>query len=351
MTTPGAQARRPRLDGTTALVRNAVTALLPEEPAGLILAVSGGADSTALALAAAHLNRTTHHHFTAVTVDHGLQSGSHEHAQRVTAMCADLGLNSRCVTVHVEAGPQGREAAARSARYAALEAARVDAGAIAVLTGHTLDDQAETVLLGLARGSGARSLAGMRVKNGTVWRPLLDVTRDTTEAVCRAAGVEPWQDPWNEDPEFSRVRVRHTIMPLLEAELGPGVAAALARTAQLLAADSDELEAQASERADALGMRIGGDGSRTIPAQAAHLPTALRTRVLRDWLRETASGGQEITLGHIRAVDDLLTGRRAGAVSVPRSAQVTRSADGSLTVIPATGAAAPVATRASGPRS
>ena len=128
----------------------------------------------------------------------------------------------------------GREAAARTARYAALDAV-ADALGRDVLLGHTLDDQAETVLLGLGRGSGPRSIAGMRPRSGRYLRPLLGVRRATTEAACRALGLDCWDDPHNDDRALQRVRLRREVLPLLEDVLQGGVAEALARTAVLTA--------------------------------------------------------------------------------------------------------------------
>lgn len=325
---PTAAARRPRLDADTAAIRAAVRAALPPEPHALIVAVSGGADSMALAAACAHVGRASGHAFTAVTVDHGLQEGSAAIAARAVAAVQALGLPARTVRVDV-ARTGGPEAAARRARYAALEAARADLGARAVLTAHTLDDQAETVLLGLARGSGARSLAGMRPVAGTVWRPLLGIERAQTRASCAAQGVPVWEDPHNADPAFARVRARRTVLPVLEAELGPGIARALARSAAQLAADSDELEAQAAE-----ALARCAHGARLSP-EAAGLPPALRTRVLRAWLRTAGGGGQELGHAHVQRADALLTGARTGAVSVPIARRAVRTPNGGLALLPA----------------
>jgi len=319
---PPPATRRPRLDRASAQIRNAVRAMLPHEPASFIVAVSGGADSMALAAACAHLAATTDHAFSAVTVDHGLQPDSAAVATAAHGRLNALGLPAQVVTADISSAAEGPEGAARTARYRALESARVTSGAMAVLTAHTLDDQAETVLLGLARGSGARSLAGMRPRTGTLWRPLLGIERTATRASCAALGIEIWDDPWNTDPAYARVRVRKRVLPVLETELGPGVARALARTAALLAADSDELEEQAAVAAQ--GLTAGG----RLDVAAAQLPAALRTRIIRDWLRSHTGGGQEIGAAHTAEVDDLLCGRRTGAVSVPVAARIVRTSAG-----------------------
>jgi tRNA(Ile)-lysidine synthase len=194
----------------------------------------------------------------------------------------------------------GPEAAARDARYAVLEAER-DVRDATLLLGHTRDDQAETVLLGLARGSGARSLAGMGARSDGRLRPLLGLPRTTTLACCAELGLQPWSDPHNADPAYARVRVRTRVLPVLESELGPGVAAALARSADLLRADADLLDDLAAE-AGAGAERDGGLDC----ARLGALPAALRTRVLRDWLR--AIGARDLTADHVAAVDALVTG-------------------------------------------
>ncbi len=190
---------------------------------------------------------------------------------------ADLGLSPALSVRVAVAGPggadgyQGPEAAARSARYAALAAAARRAGAapggVWIMLGHTLDDQAETVLLGLARGSGARSLAGMSPQAGRYLRPLLRIRRAQTAAACTALGLPPWDDPHNCDPAFTRVRVRRELMPALATALGPGVAEALARTADLLRADADALDAIAAAETDKLG------GTERCPQRTAGRPT------------------------------------------------------------------------------
>ena len=227
-------------------VRSAVRACLSDLAAGdlVLVACSGGADSLALAAAAAFAAPRLGLRAGGVTVDHGLQPGSAERAGETTALLSTLGLDPvHNTTVTVPSGTaKGPEAAARQARYAALDAAAGEYGAVAVLLGHTLDDQAETVLLGLARGSGARSLAGMPGRRGPYRRPLLAVRRATTAAACAELGLQTWQDPHNQDFRFARARVRHQALPALEAALGPGVAEALARTAAQLRADAECLD-------------------------------------------------------------------------------------------------------------
>src|SRR5579862_3041691 len=220
-------------------IRNAVRDCLADlEHGDLVLAAcSGGADSLALAAALAFVAPRAGLRAGGVTVDHGLQPGSAERAAVVAGLLRSLELDpvhSVAVTVAPAGSAAGPEAAARAARYAALDAVASAAGAVAVLLGHTLDDQAETVLLGLARGSGGRSLAGMPARRGVYRRPLLGLRRATTAAACAELGLVPWQDPHNPDYRFARARVRHQALPALEEALGPGVAEALARTADQL---------------------------------------------------------------------------------------------------------------------
>jgi tRNA(Ile)-lysidine synthase len=310
------------------------------EPGDLVLAAcSGGADSLALAAALAHEAPRLSLRGGAVTVDHGLQAGSAERAARVARVLSQLGLDPvHQVSVTVPAGPGsgGPEAAARTARYAALEQAAEQAGAAAVLLGHTRDDQAETVLLGLARGAGGRALAGMPARRGRFRRPLLGVARATLREACAAQGLEPWDDPHNADPAYARARVRHQALPALEAALGPGVAAALARTAAQLSEDCDALDALAaaeSWRIEAAVLARGDDppeppDRRSTPgleAEAAldgsdhavsvvnieglaELAPAVRSRVLRQAALTAGCPAGSLAAGHIAALDALVTG-------------------------------------------
>ncbi|MGY1812966.1 tRNA lysidine(34) synthetase TilS [Blastococcus sp. SYSU D00820] len=311
-----------------ALLRRAVRPGLSEAPAPVLAAVSGGADSLALAAALAFEAPRAGVPAGAVTVDHGLQPGSADRARATAALLAGLGLDPvRVVTVAVgtDGGP---EAAARTARYRALAAVARETGARIAL-GHTQDDQAETVLLGLGRGSGPRSVAGMvarRTENGVEWwRPLLAVPRTATRAACAAQGLPVWDDPWNADPAYRRVRLRTEVLPLLEDVLGGGVAPALARTAAMLREDLDALDALAAAE---LARLAGADG---LPArELGALPAALRRRVLRGWLR--GAGVPDLQAVHLAAVDALLTGWRGqGPVDVPGGAAVAR-ASGRLVV-------------------
>ncbi|WP_163721295.1 tRNA lysidine(34) synthetase TilS [Mycolicibacterium psychrotolerans] len=267
------------------------------------VALSGGPDSLALTAVAAAMRPTT-----ALIVDHRLQAGSHTVAATAREQALMLGCvaaQALCVDVGTEGGP---EAAARTARYAALDHARAGAP---VLLGHTLDDQAETVLLGLGRGSGSRSIAGMRPHDPPWCRPLLGVRRSVTHAACAELALTPWQDPHNADPRYTRVRLRTEVLPTLDEVLGGGVAEALARTATALREDNDALDGLAGDVA--AGLDPGAD----LPvASLTSLPGALRRRVIRRWL--LAGGAAGLTDGQIRAVDTLVTAWRGqGGVAVP----------------------------------
>src|SRR5260370_28828954 len=193
------------------------------EPGDLVLvACSGGAASLAVAAAVAFEAPRIGLSGGGVTVDHGLQAGSAEQARKVTKVLAAMGLdpvhNLSVAVARPGADYPGPEAAARVARYQALDRAAAAAGAAAILLGHTRDDQAETVLLGLARGSGARSLAGMATRHGRYLRPLLGISRAQTRAACAALNLEPWDDPQNADPGYARARVRHRLLPALDPQ-------------------------------------------------------------------------------------------------------------------------------------
>lgn len=286
-------------------VRRAVRRVLHPSHPTVLVALSGGADSLALAAAVAAESAAAKVRAGAVIVDHALQEGSAEVAARAAVQAEGLGLSPVIVRrVSVEEGRSsetgGLESAARTARYEALAQAAAEAKATCVLTAHTRDDQSEQVLLGLARGSGTRSIAGIPVarklaEGVAVVRPLLDerdaITREITEAACAELDLEPWQDPHNTDPSFARVRVRREALPNLERLLGPGVADALARSADLAREDADALDRLAREWVQGMLVDCAAEpesdasterAAVTLPAQAlATLPDALRNRAIR----------------------------------------------------------------------
>ncbi len=315
-----------------AAVRVAVRAALRDARPGALVqaAVSGGADSLALMAALAFEAPRRDRLVEVVHVDHGLQPGSAEQAERVREQATALGISSVLVRrVAVGTAADGPEGAARRARYAALDEAAKDSGADRVYLAHTLDDQAEQVLLGLARGSGARSLAGIPPLRERYQRPLLHLTHATLVEACRAQGLEPWADPSNDDPAYTRSRVRHRVLPVLEAELGPGVAAALARTAELLRADAELLDALAADA----WLRCTFDEETPDPEGLstrvlAELPDALRTRVIRTAITRAGAPPTDVALSHVRAVEALvLDWHGQGPLSLPGGLVAVRRCD------------------------
>ncbi len=291
------------LDPAVAAVRLAVRrALLDVDRHPVLVGCSGGADSLALLAATVFEARRTDWQVIGVTVDHGVQDGSDERAAAVVRQMDRLGADETAsVPVVVNKAGRGLEAAAREARYAALRELAERCGSSVVLLAHTLDDQAETVLLGLTRGSGGRSIAGMRQSVHPFRRPLLGVTRSQTEAACAAEGIEFWTDPHNDDPSFTRARVRHRVLPVLEKELGPGVAAALARTAEMLREDLDSLDATAES---VLGDYRPHEGIDT--ARLETMDDAVRLRVLRLAALRAGCPPGELFRVHVQAIDELV---------------------------------------------
>ncbi len=318
----------------TAAVRLAVRAALAEcDPGDLVLvACSGGADSLALATAVAFEAPKLAVRAGAFVVDHGLATDSAAVARQAAARCDALGLAPvGWATVDVAAGSDGLEAAARDARYRALDDAATRHGARFVLLGHTRDDQAEQVLLGLTRGSGARSLAGMARARGRYRRPLLAVSREQTRASCTAEGLTWWDDPMNEDPAFTRVRARRALVDL-ERDLGPGVTAALARSADQLRDDADHLDALAADAIEALTAlgrcEDAGESGRVHidSGEMLALPRAVRSRVWRSLAIAAGAPPGQVSTRHTEACDALLTSWHGqGPVSLPGPLLATRA--------------------------
>ena len=321
-------------------------------PAGalVLVACSGGADSLALAAACGFVAPRAGLRVAAVVIDHGLQDGSAAVAARVVEQLGGLEepVPAEVVQVVVGQSPAGPEADAREARYAALADTAYRLGAAVVLVGHTRDDQAEQVLLGLARGSGARSLGGMAPRRAlgrpqgnhparsvgvegnhsarsvgnedevVLGRPFLGVTRVQTVAACAELGVEPWADPHNDDERFARVRARRALADL-DAALGPGLAAGLARTADLLREDAAALE-ELSEAA----YRDLGEQPWAVAA-LTKLPRAVRTRLWRHLALAAGSPGTDLTSEHLKAVDTLVTAWRGqGPLPLPGGVRAHR---------------------------
>jgi tRNA(Ile)-lysidine synthase len=260
----------------------------PERGDAVAVAVSGGADSLALLHALRVLAGPRGWRLAVLTVDHGLRPGSAADAAFVADHAKTLGLPARALPLgpadlepHRRAGPEG---AARAARYEALWAMTHELGCGWLATGHTLDDQAETVLLQLLRGAGPEGLAAMAVRGGRLLRPLLGVRRSETRACCAAVGLQWREDPTNAGDGPLRNRVRHRLLPLLE-DLRPGATQALARTAALAADERDWLDPLVAASLAATLPEGGGVG-RLDPEALAALPVALARRVVRAAARQ-----------------------------------------------------------------
>ena len=308
---------------TSALLdlRSAVRPFLENLTAGdsAIVAVSGGADSLALAYALIKEVPDLAITLIAVTVDHQLQSGSGDQAKKAQEQLKAMGYKEVIIEKVSVVEKSGIEADARTARYAALDAIAHAYGASQIFLGHTRDDQAETVLLGLARGSGTRSLSGMATVNGKYARPFLQLTRLQTVAACAEAEITPWNDPHNANEKFSRVRVRNKVMPVMEEEIGPGIAAALARSAAILRDDADALD----EMAQAVISRV--DLSDLDCAALAELPRAIRSRILRAAIYAAGAPSGSVSADHLAGVEALVTSWRGqGEASLPGGVKVAR---------------------------
>lgn len=315
------------LHPSIAAVRRPVRATLERLEPGekVIVACSGGADSLALASAAIFEGHKLGLHIIGATVDHGLQDGSQAQAAKVVGQLAQMGVDETVTaTVEVKADGEGPEAAARQARYAVLDQLAERLGASVILLGHTRDDQAETVLLGLARGSGIRSLSGMAAASGPAGRyrrPFLQLDRQTARKACMAQELAVWDDPHNTDPAYTRSRLRHEGLPALEKALGKGVVEALARTAQLSRDDADALDSWAAE-AD---RSVRDDAGQLECAKLYVLPPAVRRRVLRRALIEAGAPAGSLFARHIEEVDRLITGWRGQrAINLPGRVEALR---------------------------
>ena len=301
-------------------VRNAVRTWLEKFEAGdkVLVAISGGADSLALAHALSIEAKPLAITVLGITVDHQLQPGSKAQAEKVVNQLSAMNLNSFVKKVEVNI-KDGLEASARTARYKALNEMALSENAVAVFLGHTQDDQAETVLLGLARGSGTRSLSGMAAHTGIYVRPFLELTRETTENYCKESDLSFWKDPHNEDLQFARVRVRVQALPILEKTIGPGISEALARSSHLLREDADALDHWAQREALQLDLA---------DLECAHLeamPKAIRTRVLRMAIYAQGAPSGSVTAEHVSVIEALITAWSGqGATNLPGGVKVER---------------------------
>ncbi|HLS04131.1 MAG TPA: tRNA lysidine(34) synthetase TilS [Actinomycetales bacterium] len=327
-----------RLDQVIAKGRTAVRRMLEPVLAAhddplVLVACSGGPDSLALAATAAFVVPRLSARVGAVIVDHNLQSGSAAAAKSAARQCEELGLDPVTVVqteVDLSPGSGGLEASARTARYAALRSQLRSHNAQAILLGHTLDDQAEQVLLALARGSGTRSIAGIPAQRPPFYRPFLSLRREETVHICNHLQLEPWLDPTNELPEPQsegqaapslieiprRTVVRNVLLPALESHLGPGIARNLARTAALARADDEVLSDLAAELlTDA---RHPNSPAALDCETLASAPAAIRTRALHRACLEIGVPSSPLAHVHIAALDDLVMNWRGqGPVDLP----------------------------------
>ncbi len=301
-------------------IRSAVRVWLEKFEAGdaIIVAVSGGADSLALVSALAQEAPKKSVRVIGVTIDHQLQSGSGDQAKKVVEQLKTIGILTQAVQVKVEI-TQGLEASARKARYEALDKVALQESAVAIFLGHTRDDQAENVLLGLGRGSGTRSLSAMSAQNGKYIRPLLSITREQSVGACAEVNLIPWVDPHNSDKQFARVRVRLEAIPILEKTIGPGISAALARSADLLRDDADALDAWAAR--EMVGMELNDLDCKILES----LPRAIRTRILRAAIYAAGAPSGAVNAEHVSAVEALVTAWSGqGAAHLPGNVKVER---------------------------
>ena len=303
-------------------LRQGILASLSDLEAGdlVLVGLSGGADSLSLLKCALHVGSERTISVGAVIIDHQLQAESANTSNRVAGIARELGADPVLViNVDVAKGPSsgGMEAAARNARRVAFNNVLTEHKAKAILLGHTLEDQGETVLLGLARGSGARSLSGMRAKEGIYRRPFLGITRQIVRD--EVADLDVFEDPHTSDLKYSRVRVRNLVLPVMETQLGPGVTQALARSADLLRDDADALDALARFEITRVGDDVNLLGA---------LPRAIRTRVIRQLAITNGCPINDLTRDHVLAVDALLTNWHGqGALNLPGAVSVERRHD------------------------
>jgi tRNA(Ile)-lysidine synthase len=297
-------------------IRSAVRPFLEKMEAGdrIVVAVSGGADSLALAYAISMEVKKLALQLSAVTIDHQLQDKSNHQAVTVVEQMKTLGIECMVEKIAVEI-TDGLEASARRARYEAFERLNADV----IFLGHTHNDQAETVLLGLSRGSGTRSLSGMAEVNGKYIRPFLSITRDQTEQACAEIGFTPWNDPHNKDSQFARVRVRTQALPVLEETIGPGISDALVRSAQILRDDADALDQWAEQ--EILGLDLHDLDCTYLQG----LPKAIRSRIIRRAIYAAGAPSGSLTAEHVGAVEALICAWNGqGPAHLPGGVKVER---------------------------
>jgi tRNA(Ile)-lysidine synthase len=299
-------------------IRKALKPFLNDLTQTVLFGCSGGADSMALAIAL--FAECGGEKVIPVVVDHGLQPNSDQITAKVATQLKTIGYKRVETAVAQVIVTDGLEASARRARYKVFHQFIDSYQPKYFFLAHTLNDQAETALLGLARGSGARSLSGMATQNNFFVRPLLKITRQMSEAACTEAGIDFWSDPHNQDLKFARVRVRKNVLPILEENLGPGVTEALVRTADLLRDDADALDGFANEfftQIDPKNLKI---------SDLERLPKAIRSRVLRLAIYQVGAPLGSLTAEHIEAAEALISNWHGQKeVSLPGNVKLLRN--------------------------
>jgi tRNA(Ile)-lysidine synthase len=298
----------------------------------VVAALSGGSDSTALVAVLAEMRDDGRlREVVAVHVDHGLRAGSERDGDACARTCAALGVPLR--RVRVEVGDGNVQEEARRARYAALRREADAAGATRIATGHTRDDQAETVLLNLLRGSGARGLSGIPPRRGRIVRPLIDRTRAEVLRYLASRGLSHLEDPTNPTPRYLRNRLRSEALPPLLA-LAPHLGRALARTADLLRDDDRALAARGRRRVE--------EGGRARIAGLLEEPVAVRRRAVRELWRQATGSRRGLGARHVESVLGLLRGARPARVGLPGGREAV-ARYGTLSIREAIASAAPPA--------
>jgi tRNA(Ile)-lysidine synthase len=300
-------------------IRQAIRPWIEAADSRILIGVSGGADSLALAVAATAEARKHSLDLVAIIIDHQLQEGSRRVAEQTRAILEKIGYQKiEIIPVEVVI-TDGLESSARRARYEAFQIAIEKYRPDYFFLAHTKNDLAESVLLGLARGSGTRSLSGIAEQNGAYIRPLLGIDRESTESCCQENQIEPWNDPQNRDPAYLRSRVRHQVLPILEREMGPGIIEALARSSRILREDADALDSWVEEL-------LVGNRDELLEVQfLGSLPKAIRIRLLRRIIYKAGAPEGSLSADHLAPVEALVTQWHGqGQISLPGSVKVER---------------------------
>ena len=302
-------------------LQNAVNNLLKDfEPAdNILVACSGGADSLALAWTSQVVTKRIGLNLIAVIIDHQLIKESTQVAQDAKKKCEDFGIEKVVIKqIEVKDDKDGLEAAARKARYEAFEESVNEFNAKAVLLAHTQDDQAETMLMRLTRGSGAKSLSAMKEVSGKYLRPFLHIRKQVLVDALEKENISYWQDPANTNYKFLRAKVRHELMPKLIEVLGESAIDSLDRTSGLLKEDNEALESIALESYEKLNKELKVQ-------ELEKLPTAIRKRVIKIAALNSGVTPGPFSFEHIEAIDALVTNWRGqGNVDLPGFIQASR---------------------------